>query len=244
MSAAKIVRDTRLVRLRKEFRKRADKPHSVFHKNYHKSSKDFYGLKTAALVEAFNSVFPKKDKLDKDVAIKLSLDLWSSNFFEEQAAGLMLLERIASELTPKDLPILKRIAVECEGWATTDYLSTRHLGALAMKYPDEIYPKVRKWTKSRHLWTRRAAILIHVMPARKKELHPEYALPTFEELLHEKEFFIRKAIGWALREIAKHYPEMTFEFIKTHREKMSGLTFREASRNLPERMRKQLAVSD
>lgn len=234
--------DVRISSLRKELIKRRDKTHAAFHKNYHKSTKDFYGLKNAALVEAFGTIFPKKEPLEKDEAIALALELWSSNWFEEQGAGLMLLERCAKELTSKDLPILKKITEECEGWAMLDYLATRHLGTLAMNYPDEVYPKVRKWTKSKHLWTRRASILIHIMPARKKQLRAEFAIPTFEELLHEKEFFIRKAIGWTLREIGKHYPDLIFEFLREHKEEASGLTLREGGRNLPPHMRKQLGL--
>ncbi len=234
--------DKRLQLFSKELESHRDEVHAAFHKNYHKSTKDFYGLKNAALVEAVTKVFPKKPALDKDELIALGLELWSSNWFEEQAAGLMLIERCAKELTPKDLPMLKQITEECEGWAMLDYLATRHLGTLAMNYPDEVYPKVRKWTKSKHLWTRRAAILIHVMPSRKKQLRAEFAIPTFEELLHEKEFFIRKAIGWTLREIGKHYPDLTFEFLKEHKEEASGLSMREGGRNLPLVMRKQLGL--
>ena len=234
--------DKRLQLFRKELESRRDEVHAAFHKNYHKSSKDFYGLKNAALVEAVTKIFPKKPKLDKDELIALGLELWSSNWFEEQAAGLMLIERCAKELTPKDLSMLKKLADECEGWAMLDYLSTRHLGTLAMNYPDEVYPKVRKWTKSKHLWTRRASILIHVMPSRKKQLRAEFAIGTFEELLHEKEFFIRKAIGWTLREIGKYYPDLTFEFLKEHKQEASGLTLREGGRNLPLVMRKQLGL--
>jgi 3-methyladenine DNA glycosylase AlkD len=234
--------DVRITALRKELIKRRDKAHAEFHKNYHKSTKDFYGLKNAALVEAVTKVFPKKPTLEKDELIALGLELWSSNWFEEQAAGLMLIERCAKELTPKDLPMLKKITEECEGWAMLDYLSTRHLGTLAMNYPDEVYSNVRKWTKSKHLWTRRASILIHIMPARKKQLRAEFAILTFEELLHENEFFIRKAIGWTLREIGKHYPDLTFEFLREHKDKASGLTLREGGRNLPIQMRRQLGV--
>ena len=232
--------DPRLIELRKRFKKASDATHAVFHKNYHKSSKDFYGLKNAALVEAFQAIFPKKEQIEKAEAISLGLQLWSSNWFEEQAAGLMLLARMADELTPKDLPMLKKIADECEGWGMLDYLATKHLGTLAMNYEEAVYSKVRRWTKSKHLWTRRAAILIHILPARKKRLRAEFALPTFTELLHEKEFFIRKAIGWTLREIVKHYPEITYEFLKDHRAEVSGLTMREGARRLPQKMKREL----
>jgi 3-methyladenine DNA glycosylase AlkD len=230
----------RLNDLRSLLRKKANAEHAAFHKNYHKSSRDFYGLYNSELTEAFQTVFPTKEKLGRDEAIPLALELWSSNWFEEQTASLSLLARVLKQLTPKDLPMLKKIANECEGWAMLDYLTTVHLGTLAMKYSDEVYPKVRKWTTSKHLWTRRAAILIHIFPARKKALNEVYAWATFTELLHEKEFFIRKAIGWTLRECTKHYPEKVYEYIREHRDEMSGLTFREGSRRLPDAMRKKL----
>ena len=232
--------DKRLNQLRAAFKEEASPEHAEFHKKYHKSTKDFYGLYSKDFTAAFRTVFPKTLKMDRDEAIPLALQLWSSNWFEEQAAGLSLLWRVHKELTPKDLPMLKKITTECEGWAMLDFLATGHLGALALRYGDPVYEKVRTWTKHKHMWTRRAAILIHVLPARKKVLNEVYAWDTFTELLHEKEFFIRKAIGWTLREMTKHYPEKVYEYIRENRDAMSGLTFREGSRRLPEPLRKKL----
>jgi 3-methyladenine DNA glycosylase AlkD len=242
MSKEMAYSDRRLRKLRSLFRQKASKEHATFHKNYHKSSKDFYGLYNRDLTEAFRAVFPRKVEMDCKEVIPLALQLWASNWFEEQAAGLSLLARMVKQLTPKDLPMLKKIADECEGWAMLDYLATLHLGMLALDYGEAIYSKVRKWTKSKHMWTRRAAILIHVLPARKKALNERYAWSTFEELLHEKEFFIRKAIGWTLRECSRYYPEKVFEFIRDHVDQMSGLTLREGSRKLPEPLQKKLGI--
>jgi 3-methyladenine DNA glycosylase AlkD len=233
-------KDKHLQQVRTLLAKKEDSKHAFFHKAYHKSSKKFYGLRSAGLTDVFRSVFPKSNTIPKEEVMLLARELWESEWFEEQAIGIMLLERYVKEFTPTDLPYFKRIVGECEGWAMLDWISTHILGIMAMNYGDPIYKKVRTWTKSKHLWTRRAAILIHCAPARKQKLRAEYALPTFEELLHEKEFFIRKAIGWALREIARHYPEITFEFLKEHKNEASGLTMREGARRLPERMRKEL----
>jgi 3-methyladenine DNA glycosylase AlkD len=235
-------RDKRLLEVRHLFTDQADPEHAVFHKNYHKSTKKFYGLRAKQLTDVVKEVFPTRPKLQKDDIKPIAAELWASDWFEEQVAAIVLLERVVKELTPDDLPYLKKIVDTCEGWATLDYLTTRILGEMAIAYPEEIYPKVRAWVKSKHLWTRRASILIHVWPARKHQLHAEYALPTFEELLYEKEFFIRKAIGWTLREMCKHYPEMVVEFLKVHRDTVSGLTMREGSRRLPERLKKQLSA--
>ena len=60
------------------------------------------------------------------------------------------------------------------------------------------------------------------------------------KMVAEKEFFIRKAIGWVLREVSKKQPEWSFEFLSTHRNQLSGLTLREGSKYLPEQMRDRL----
>ena len=64
--------------------------------------------------------------------------------------------------------------------------------------------------------------------------------PTFEELLPEREFFIRKALGWTLRECSKKYPEQVAEFLLRVGERASGLTRREGGRNLPEQLRERV----
>ena len=235
--------DKRLKEARKLLSRSSNAEHAEFHKEYHKSSKRFYGLRAKQITDITNTVFPKRDKLAKEELMQLAGELWNSVWFEEQVIGLLLLERIAKDLIPSDLPYIKKMVGQCEGWGPLDWIATRMLGVLALNYGDQIYAKVRTWTKSKHLWTRRAAILIHVLPARKKKLNAEYALPTFIELLHEKEFFIRKAIGWTLREISKHYPEVTFEFLKEHRKEASGLTLREGSRRLPDNMQKLLKIT-
>ena len=237
-------RDKRLQEIRALLKKSANAKHADFHKEYHKSSKNFYGLRSKQTSEIFKAVFPPKIKNLKQDILRLVKELWSSQWFEEQAIGLLLLERHANELEPQDLPFIKKMIGECEGWAHLDWIATKMLGILAINYGEQIYPKVRTWTKSNHLWTRRSAILIHILPARKKKLNAEYALSTFEELLYEKEFFIRKAIGWTLREISKHNPEVTFEFLKEHREKVSGLTMREGARKLPATLKKEIEITE
>ena len=59
-------------------------------------------------------------------------------------------------------------------------------------------------------------------------------------MLGEKEFFIRKVVGWVLRDISRKRPELTFDYVQAHGAKMSGLTYREATRNLPDRLKAKL----
>ena len=92
----------------------------------------------------------------------------------------------------------------------------------------------------RPLWTRRAAVLVHVRPGRMGKLDAPRAWSTFEELLPERDFFLRKAVGWALRECCRHYPREVHAFLLEAGGRASGLTRREGARKLPPRLRRQL----
>jgi 3-methyladenine DNA glycosylase AlkD len=129
---------------------------------------------------------------------------------------------------------------DCEGWAWLDWLATKIIGPVALAHGDPAWRDIRGWTDDPWLWTRRASILAHVPAARKGALEEAYAWPTFEERLFEKEFFIRKAVGWALRECAKHYAPEVCDFLVRVGGRASGLTRREGARRLPPELRRRV----
>ena len=92
---------------------------------------------------------------------------------------------------------------------------------------------MQRWAKNREMWLRRSALLALLTPLRRGEgdfaLFGKLAVP----MLGERDAFIRKAIGWVLREVGKKRPELTRGFLDAHGEAMSALTRREAGRLLP-----------
>jgi len=235
--------DERLQALRDAFEALRDDEHALFHQGYHKSQLKFYGLKTPVSRKALTTAFPKRQTPERDELIELVKQLWASPYWEERMAAIELLSRRAGELTLSHLPWLKELTRGCEGWAQLDTLACRTLGEMALVRGEAMYRKVFAWRKDAWMWTRRASVLIHLMPSRKSELFDETAWDTFASLLPEDEFFIRKAIGWTLREISKHYPAQVVEFLNAHDDAVSGLTFREGSRNLPDAYKRKLKRS-
>ena len=157
-----------------------------------------------------------------------------------------ILQLFPGSLTVKQMPLVEKMINEATGWDHLDEIAVYVIGAMidndkaALKYLPE-------WSKSKNFWVRRASLLSQILQFRRKsgnkKLFFEIIVPMFDEDMHwskEERFFIRKAIGWALREIANVEPEIVFKFIKQYRDKMSGLTFREASRKLPEKFRRLL----
>jgi 3-methyladenine DNA glycosylase AlkD len=179
--------------------------------------------------QAFNERKPQRDDY-----LPVIEQLWQSGYFEERQCALYLTERIADQLTPADVPWLHEVTRRCEGWVQLDHLAARTLGPLALNHGEMVYEPIRAWAGDDYMWTRRASVLAHLIPARKARLNHEYSWPTWEQLLPEREFFIRKAIGWALREASKQYPQEVFEFLQRVGDRASGLTRREGSRNLPD----------
>jgi len=217
-----------------------DPADGAFQQRYLKSPRACYGLKTKQRIEMYKVAFPDWRKLERARALGFFNELWAGRSWDERIAALWVLTSIERQLTPDDLPFLLGIARACEGWADTDNFSHEILGKMALRLGELIYPDIRAWSNDDVLWARRAAIIVHNIPARNARLAHKYAWPTWEERLHEKDFFIRKAIGWALREACKHYPEMACDFLARVGDRASALTRREGSRNLPDELKAKL----
>jgi 3-methyladenine DNA glycosylase AlkD len=97
---------------------------------------------------------------------------------------------------------------------------------------------LRRWARDGNLWVRRSAMLALAPRSSKKdfELFARFA----SALIAEREFFIRKAIGWVLRETSKSRPQPVYAFLREHIDAVSGLTLREGSKYLPQSQRAEL----
>lgn len=232
--------DPRIVALRAAFRRAADPKQAAFNRAYHKSPLRFHGVRTPAWRAIVRDVFPTRPKFGVEESKRLAAVLWASEWMEDRTTALELLSRVATDLTASDVPTLRRMTRGCFGWGLLDFLAVGVLGPLAMERGDPVYRRVRTWSKDRDLWTRRASVLVHVFPARRGRLAHEWAWSTFEELLPETDFFLRKAIGWALRECCRHCPDRVHAFLRRVGDRASGLTRREGSRLLPARLRASL----
>lgn len=226
-----------LARLRTALQDAADPQHAAFHRTYHKSELEFYGLRTPQLQTIWRELWPARQAPSRSMALELQAELWGSGMYEETLSAIHLLSLVVKQLTTADLPLLHQHTRNCSGWGQLDFLALRVLGPLALCHERSIYEPVFDWLEDGWLWTRRAAILIHLIPGRSRRLAAEFAWPSLAARLHEREFFIRKAIGWTLREIGKHYPSEVAAFARQYRESMAALTLREGTRNLPEALR-------
>ena len=168
--------------------------------------------------------------------------LYATGYHDLHSAGIAVLELRADLLRPRDVPWLIGLVRASPGWAHVDWLATSVIASALGDGPD-LRRRVRAWARDRDVWVRRTALLVQHDALRRGEgdfaLFAEIAAP----MLGEREFWIRKAIGWVLREVSKKRPALVRDFLLEHRERVSGLTLSEGAKYLPAAMRRELGLA-
>jgi 3-methyladenine DNA glycosylase AlkD len=208
---------------------------AVFEKAYLKSPLVHLGSSqpaVRALARQVDAELPKT--LAPDALVALAFALHDTGVHELRTLGIALLERRQRRLGPGEIPQLVALCRRCPGWAYIDWLATKVVGPVCERLPPEREAEwLRTWAADPDFWIRRVALLVPLIRLRHGggdfALWSALAVP----MLGEREFFIRKALGWVLREVSKKRPELVRAFVAAHGPQMSGLTRREASKYLP-----------
>jgi 3-methyladenine DNA glycosylase AlkD len=210
----------------------ADPERAVQEKRYLKSDLDFLGVRLPGIRKVVTEVARTYDDLERDSALAWAGALWRAPVHERRMAAIEVLCRYVRTMQPADLSLVEAWVRESHGWAYVDSLAGSIAGPIALRRP-EAWPLVDRWATDEDFWVRRSALLALLAGIRRgrpdHERFERYATP----MLAEREFFIRKAIGWVLRETAKKDPEYTAAWTQGHLDQMSGVTFTEAVRRLP-----------
>ena len=136
--------------------------------------------------------------------------------------------------TMKALPVFEEMIVTGAWWDYVDAVASHRLRELVERYPKTMAKRMKVWSRCPDMWKRRASMICQL--GRKGATDLELLHATIgENLLGSRfggEFFIRKAIGWALRDLAWHDPAEVRRFVREHEERLSPLSRREALRNV------------
>jgi 3-methyladenine DNA glycosylase AlkD len=232
--------------LRLRLGENADPARARSEKTYLKSDQQFYGVKVPTLRKMAKSWLKTQKQADISDIARLAGLLWDSEWHEERSLATMLLEYRAADLTLKQMPLIERMIHEATTWAHLDAIAAWIIGPL-IDHDKQTLDYLPRWAKSANFWVRRTAILAQLPQFRRgvgdMDLFTQLVVTMFNEDKRwgkDERFFIRKAIGWTLREIAAKNPQFVFEFVLQYRDQMSGLTLREATRNLPEDFKARL----
>lgn len=199
---------------------------------YMKNRFEFLGIPAPERRKACVDIIRQLKTADADQLLAVATDLWACKEREYQYLAVDILARHYRRLRPEDVPALLALAQQKSWWDSVDGLAgvLGDLLRLHLTGDREIQKTMDAALLHEDFWVRRIALL-HQLGWREKtdvDRLCRYALT----LAGEDEFFIRKAIGWALRDYAWHDPAMIKTFLDQHKDQFSALTQREASKNL------------
>ncbi|TME02633.1 MAG: DNA alkylation repair protein [Chloroflexi bacterium] len=199
--------------------------------SYMKSTMPYYGINLPEVRAISRRVFDGMDMSCGEWRNAI-LELWRGARYREERYAVQFLLTMRSHvdcLTPSDMAMLEELVTSGAWWDHVDELATV-IGELLRKYPKRIRPLMRRWSADANMWKRRVSIICQLRFKRDTDLDLLYA--NIEPNLADREFFIRKAIGWALRQYAWTDPKEVARYVRAHEAQLSGLSRREALKNI------------
>jgi 3-methyladenine DNA glycosylase AlkD len=200
---------------------------------YMKSAMPYRGVSAPEQKAIWKEIFAEHPLSSREQWQGVALTLWRDAAFREEryaAVALTALEGYAPYRTMTSVPMFQEMIVTGAWWDFVDAIAGRQLGDILRKDTVRMPALMRRWARDRNMWKRRAAILCQLGFKRATDLRLLY--DCIEPNLPDKEFFIRKAIGWALRQYAWTDPRAVKVYVNANRERLSGLSVREALKNV------------
>jgi 3-methyladenine DNA glycosylase AlkD len=171
--------------------------------------------------------YPAASRADYEKGVRA---LWHGTHREEKYLAIAYARSFPRYVTLSSVPMYATMIVQGAWWDFVDEIASHLVGTVLLNQREGLTPTMEAWTVSDEMWLRRTSILSQLR--HKAATDARLLDEACTRNLESTEFFIRKAIGWALREYAKTNPVWVLGYVERHEVEMSGLTFREATKHL------------
>jgi 3-methyladenine DNA glycosylase AlkD len=197
---------------------------------YMRTDMPFYGVQKAGRTPILRDLVKRYQPQDAGEYRKLVVGLWNLEHREEKYIALGAARHFKAFVRPDQIDLYRKLIAEGAWWDLVDEVATQLIRSLVVEFPAEVWDVVDDWADDPDMWLRRTALICQV--GAKERTDSERLFRFCAACAHEEEFFIRKAIGWALREYARTDPVAVAGFINTHLDQLSGLSYREGSKHI------------
>jgi 3-methyladenine DNA glycosylase AlkD len=195
---------------------------------YMKNHFVFYGIKSPQRKEIFKAFIKEYGLPPIDELEDIIEALWEMPYRECHYVAIDLLEKMLNKLDPKHLPILEEMLTANSWWDTVDTIASHLIGGLLKKHHELIPENTERWINSDNFWLQRVAIIYQL--GYKNDTDAKRLFRYCKMRAGSKEFFIRKGIGWALRQYSYTNPNAVIQFVAQN--DLSPLSQREALKGL------------
>lgn len=210
--------------LKIEFENAADPVFAVGMKNYMRGKFEYYGIK-APLRDSIIASFLKENPVKTiENSAEAIIYCWNQPRREWQYTGMQIFEKLLSKTGDNYPEIAEYMIINKSWWDTVDFIASNIVGTYLKKNPDKIDFWINRWMDSGNMWLQRVCLLFQLKYG--KNTNKELLFSLCKQLSEHQDFFIRKAIGWALRQYSKTNPAEVSTFVNSNY--LSPLSSKEA----------------
>jgi 3-methyladenine DNA glycosylase AlkD len=219
-----------------------DRARADIEKRYLKSELEHFGTSVPVTRKVVTGYLRDNRQISRRDLLRIVQELWDQRVHECRMAAVELLSQRGDLLNSRDAGLLEKLIRESKTWALVDPLATTVAGDLVVRF-SEMNDVLDEWATDRDFWIRRSALLALLKPLRAGEGDFARFGRYADTMLDETEFFIRKAIGWVLRETSKKRPKLVYEWLAPRAASASEVTIREAVKYLPRKQAQEIITA-
>jgi 3-methyladenine DNA glycosylase AlkD len=214
--------------LKLAFVKAARVENAIQMKKYMRNQFEFLGIKTPVRKELCKTFFQQYGFPNKENLSAVLLALWQENEREYQYAALDLLDMQKKNIDKPFILVLEQLIIQKSWWDTVDLLASHAVANYFKQYPEMTKTITEKFIESENMWLQRTCLIFQLLY--KKQTDEKLLFDYIRICIESQEFFIQKAIGWALRQYARTNPTSVLQFVENHT--LKPLSKREALKHL------------
>lgn len=220
--------DKYIIPVAEYFRENANAEKAAGSKKYMLNQYEYFGIQAPLRKEIYKQIFSEQEFPDDQDLRGIIEELWALPEREFQYFAMSMLEKRAKYAEEASIRLYEFMITHKSWWDTVDFIAINLVGIYFEQYDGMIIPVTEKWMRSGNIWLQRSSLLFQLKY--KKQTDTGLLFSYILRLAGSKEFFIRKAIGWVLRELSKTDSEIVIEFVNRHQ--LSPLSKREALKRI------------